>query len=746
MQMQATARTMDERLAERLDRLRMRKILQTQEKQQVIGAMDYDDWALVLPPETDRDVVRIMGPSGVPITDVKLRCYTPDSNHPSGGFFGPELTGWNFRKLLQAHPVYVDADSSLAGAYMTNFGSYRSPAWNPDLSFDHLAPDHERYRLYHGIGGGQHFCQDMTIGYSLGWRGLLAKIRRYRDEAPDADPGFHNGLEQVVLGIQDWIRRHAAEADRLAAAESDPAATENLRETARINRCLVDEPPGTFREACQWTLWFQLCARMYNGSGSLGSIDELLLPFYERDVAAGRLTDEEAVFHLACYLVRDTAYIQLGGYDEQGCDTTNRVSFLVLEAARRLRVPANIGVCVGRGIDPKLLSAGVALMLETRTGIPKFLGIDRTAEGFERFGYPIELGRRRVYSGCHWMAIPGREYTMNDMIKVNFVPVLMAALSELLQGEREEPSVDALWRLFIEHLRRAVLAIARGIDFHLEHQHRVFPELMLDLLCHGPIEKGRDATDGGVEFCNIGVDGAGLAVAADSLAAIEARVAVEKHISWVSLCRHLESNWQGPDGEKARAMMSSVAKFGSGGSRADEYARRIARAYTDIVAGSPTPGGHRMLPGLFSWALSVAMGRDLPATPDGRRAGQPISHGPNPMPGFRSDSAATAAARAVADVQPGLGNTAPLQMDIDPGMLDPIRMQTILESLVKTHFDLGGTQINLNVINRERILEAQSDPSKYPDLIVRVTGFSAYFASLSQEMRRFVVERIVSEP
>jgi formate C-acetyltransferase len=267
-----------------------------------------------------------------------------------------------------------------------------------------------------------------------------------------------------------------------------------------------------------------MMARMYNGSGSLGRLDVLLTPYYERDTAAGILTDDEAIFHIAGILLRDAAYLQLGGPDAAGRDVTNRISFLVLEAAHRLRIPANVGVCVGPSTDPALLKRGVEILLADKTGIPKFLGIDRTAEGFARLGYPLALGRERAYSGCHWSAIPGREYTLNDCVKVNFGRVFEVAWQEVTADPAAAPSVAELWQRFEAHLGRAVGAIIEGLAFHLEHQHRVFPELVLDLLCHGPIEKGVDASHGGVELYNMCLDGAALATVADSFAALEQRV------------------------------------------------------------------------------------------------------------------------------------------------------------------------------------------------------------------------------
>ncbi len=728
----------------RMEALRREKLAYTREKQEVLGSMDHDDWGMVLPPPEKRAIIDAISGSGMPIKDCLLSDFEPESNHPSGGFFGPEAVGKNFRRLLEIHPVHVDPRSSLAGAYMTNFGSYREPRWNPDYGYDHLCADHERYKLIHGIGGSQHFCQDMQIGFDLGFGGLLDKIREYRSRNGQEAQSFYQGLEDVLIGMQSWISRNADEARRLAEIEQDPELAHNVKVIAEINTRLVSEPPRTFREACQWTLWFLMAARMYNGSGSLGRMDTMLYPFYERDVADGILDDDEAVFHIACVLLRDTPYIQLGGPDATRADTTNHLSYLILEAAHRLQIPANIGVSVGQDIDAGLLRRGVEILVGDRLGIPKFLGSDRVVEGFTGNGYPREDACERVYSGCHWYAIPGREYGQMDMIKINLGVVLDVALREMMA--ETEPGTDELWRRFERHLRRAIDTIAAGIDLHHRHMRDVFPELVMDLLCTGPIEKGVDASAGALDYTCIGVDASALATAADSFAAMKQRIEDEKRLSWDELMRYLDSDWAGSDGEAARLMMKNIRRFGSGDSVADEYAVRVSDLFTRLTKEKPTPGGISMLPGIFSWANTVAMVKGLGATPNGRHAGRPISHGANPDPGFAlGGGAPTALAVAVAAVQSGYGNTAPMQMDLTPQAATTESEIGNLCNLIRTHFAMGGTQINMNVLDADTILDAYEHPEKYPDLVVRVTGFSAYFSSLSPVFRKMVVDRLLQE-
>ncbi len=732
---------------QRLEALREAKAAQTREKQAVVGAMDHDDWALVLPPADRRELVQTISGSGVPINDVRLTGVDIHSNHANGGFYGPEICGRNFRTLLEAHPPYIDPNSSLAGGYMANFMSYRSGGWKPELALPaDLQALGQRYQLASGVGATQHFCQDLAVGLEAGWGGLAQRIQHYRQINPEGRD-LYAGLEHVVRGIQAWIGSHVKEARLLAEDAAEPAVRQNLKEIATINERLLTLPPSSFREACQWILWFDMAARMYNGSGSLGRLDVLLQPFYDADTLSSELDDEEAIFHVACLLLRDTAYFQLGGPDSDGKDVSSPLSYLILEACRRLRIPVNAGVCVGPSTDPGLVCRGVQILLENKQGVPKFLGIDQTTQGFARNGIPLAAARTRAYSGCHWSAIPGREYTLNDCVKINFGPVFDLALREMLAEAGTSPTVDELWRRFEHHLGTAVDAEKRHLDFHLRHMHQVFPELVLDLLCHGPIEKGVDASDGyrgGVEYYNLCIDGCALATVADSFGALEQRIEHEQRLSWSEMLHWLDTDWSGDKGEQARVMMQTIPRYGSGGAPADEYAVRIARLFTRLVAESPTPGGFNCIPGIFSWAATIGLGRNLGATPNGRKAGAPIAHGANPDPGFRQDGAPTAMALAIAAVQPGYGNTAPMQMELDPGVGGYGADADHVVELIRTHFDLGGTQINLNIMDREQVLAAHADPARFPDLVVRVTGFSAYFASLSPEFRQLVVDRIVA--
>ncbi len=710
---------------EKIDGIRKLKLDQTAEKVRRNGrTMNGDDKGLI------------------PISDVIT--YEPEYNHPKG-VMGPVACGKNYRKMLEVHPIFIDVNNALPGGWMMTFSSYKGASWNPDYSYEDLAKRQSLYEIVSGIGAGHHFLADVKIGLRLGLKGIHDKILYYRNiNDPERKP-FYDALEDCVLGIQNIISRHVDEARTRAEIETDPTQKLLYAKMANSNEWIINNPPRDFYEAITFTSWFILTLNMYNGCGAaIGELDQFLYPYYLKDKKLGRITDDEVVYLYACLYVKDNFYCQVGGCDKDGNDKTNELSFLALEATHRLKTPTSLTVRVHEKLNPDLLRMAVKYLFEDKNGTPSFIGDNGLCEGFVRNGFPYELAVSRVRAGCHWLNIAGREYTLNDCVKINFVKVFEVAYHDMLSNA-PTPSTDVLWDYFTNHLAKAIALTVEGIEFHLKHMEESSPELPMDLFCYGPIEKGYDATNGpkrAVEFYNMCIDGSGLAVVADSFAAIHQRVEVQRLISWERLKQVLENNFEGA--EDVRLMLRSNPRFGSGGSQADDFAVRIERFFTHTCKKGPTPSGYLIIPGLFSWSNTIGMGKVCGATPDGRFAGEPISHGANPTPGFREAGALTALANAVASVQCGYGNTVPIQIEVDPQLGADEGGIDIFMEFINTYFnDLKGTLMNLNIINSETILAAHENPERFPDLIVRVTGFSAYFAVLSKDFRQLVVDRII---
>jgi formate C-acetyltransferase len=707
---------------QRIETLTRTKLRFNQRKMEVLGSYDADDGGWI---EWDEPVN-----------------YQKVPNHPDGGVYGMKALGENFRLWLEAHPVYIHPYSAAAGAWVGHFPAING--WRPEDRPTHLAERHRKYNLSAtGIGAMHHLAPDLKIGLDLGWGGILKKIRYYRDLNRPTDTSFYDGEEQVVLGIQDWITRHVLKARKMAAEETNLFLRENLLETADNCEWLVENPPRTLRQAVQFLVWFQSVDKMVCNAGGLCQLDETLRPYYERDTAAGIIDDEDVIWCIASLIFNDPHYSQIGGPAPDGHDVTSPMSFLILEAAHRLKIPFNLALRVHPGLNQALFRRTVELLLRDRSGASFSLskGLD---EGFARNGFPIQLARLRAKVGCNWTALPGIEYSMQDVTRHCLTTPFVLAFYELVDDPSAPRSMDELWNRFAEHLRLSTELMKEGFDWHMAHQSSNTPEIIIDLFCHGTIERGLDVSAGGVDIYNLDIDGVGLATVADSFAAVEQRVVKEKRLSWERLAEVLRSNYAGA--EDIRLMLKNIPRFGSGGSRADYWAKRITDTYVHLVKDTRTKNGWNVTPTMFSHGYNIIQGQTIGATPNGRLAGTLVAHGPNPDPGFMPDGSAapTAKANAVAMVQPGYGNSGPLQLEVDTQIFNNKAGVDALMALIMSHHDMGGTLINLNVISKEQILEAHKDPTKYPDLVVRATGFSAYWRSLSQEYRQQIVDRLLA--
>lgn len=707
-------------LEKRIAALRAKKLEQTQEKIKTEGTLDEDDYGRIVPPEGLWNII---------------------PNHEDGSFYGFDAWTENFCSLMKVHPIYIDADDAFAGRWMYFMSKMRKNKWNPAYGYDFLKPDIEKYDIICGIGDDAHFAPDYQMGLSLGWQGLVKKIEHYKqiNSSPE-QLHFYDLHLQAIRAVQGWIQRHIDQARTLAATETDADKRQNLLDMAETNEWVKENPPRTLREACQWIIWYHLASRTYNRDGAGGQIDALLQPYYENDLQQGRITDDDAVYYLACFLINDPIYWQLGGPDKDGKDQTSHLSFLVLKAAEKINTSLNITVRVYDGLDKELFRKAVECLLKYKNGWPRFSGDKALVEGFMRNGFSAELARQRIAVGCNWMSLPGLEYTLNDLVKVNMAKVFEVAFNEMREN-CQNYSTALLWDSFIRHLHKAVDTAAQGISHHLHYQKYNEPELLLNLLSHGPIEKGKDVSDGGAMYYNLSIDGAGLAIVADSFAALEQRIEDEHRLDWETVFTAIASDYECPDGEIIRNILKNSDHYGCEGNRGEKWALRVRDEFVRAVR-SHTSENRIFIPGFFSWANTIGFGEKVQATPNGRKAGAPIAHGANPVPGFTSDGASLALATAIAKIQPSYGNTAPMQWELDPSFARSDNAD-IISAIIRTHFDLGGTLINVNIMDKASVLAAHKNPESYPELVVRVTGFTAYFCMLSPKFRQLVVDRML---
>lgn len=732
--------------ADRLKSMRETKIRHTLEKRKQNGYTDLDDFGTV------------------PISEGY--CPQPWYNSTNGSFYGLDGMSENFCRIIDSHEPYIDPMEMLCGRWRDMLVNYRgdlhymsdrlknnlknsefikngatnqwSKRWDEQrFPYDDLKPLQEKYNITTGIDGDAHCACDYRIGFELGFGGMLDKIKKYRWINPDKKD-FYDAEERCVKAIQRFIQRHIDKAAELIETEVRPEIRESLVKMKSVCENIKYNPPETFHEVCQWTVFFNCASRIYTRDGAGFQLDVLLYPYYERDVKSGILDDETAKFIIANLLLTDPHYYQLSGVDADDRDMTNHLSYLVLEAADSINIACNLTVRMHENCDREFLKKAVYYLIKNKNGWPRFCNDKTLAEGYMRNGIDKKTARERIAVGCNWMCVPGREFPMNDTVKINIAKVMDEAIKDL--RKEEEYSTKRLFELYEIHLKKAIEVTAAGINLHLDHQWEVTPELIMNLMMKNTLEKGEDISQC-AELFTVGVDGAGLAVVADSFGAMEDRIEKAKLLTWGELFEQLDSDFEN---ERIRLILKSADKYCSGNSSADIWAKKLTESWVTLIKSMKMPKGRQLIPGWFSWSRTIEYGAKVGATPNGRRSGEPISHGANPNPHFRCDGAPTAQSNGIASVQCGYGNTAPLQIEFDPDVKADEQGIDLIVNLIETHFKRGGTLININVLDGEKLTEANKNPDLYPDLVVRVTGFTAYFASLSSQFRQLVVDRFLT--
>ncbi|MGB9870519.1 MAG: pyruvate formate lyase family protein [Anaerolineae bacterium] len=575
-----------------------------------------------------------------------------------------------------------------------------------------------------------------------------------------------------------FAARYAAEARRLAAREPDPQRRAELEEIARICDRVPWEPAETFHEALQ-SLWFThmlvMVAESYPGPGlSFGRIDQYLYPYYRADIEAGRLTRQQAKELLQCFWIKPNyAYdyqgwvgtnqginssfgqlVTLGGMDEKGEDASNELTALILDVIEEMNLlepKPNVRL---HARTPDWLLQRVVDMVANAQGSPFLLNFDENSlAGLRWEGLPEEKLWDYAPVGCLENTLQGCDRSGTVDVNLNIAKAVELALhdgrdaatGEQIGPRTGDPRTFATFDSFLDAFKRQLKAILEQLiaanNIADTGRARFEPTPYLSALVDGCLESGKDITAGGARYNFITVEGIALATAADSLAAIKKLVYDEKAVSMDELVRALDANFEGYESLR-QMLLHRASKYGNDDPEADEIAREISRFWTTEAFRHTTPEtGKRYRGGYLSWNYWVAYAPRTAATPDGRRRGQFLSNGVCPVNGADRNGP-TAVIRSVGRL--GLEtapNGASHTMSFSPSLLRNPENRTKLAALLRAYGKIGGTCLQLNVINPETLRAAQRDPDSYRNLLVRVTGYNAYFVMLGKEIQEEIIAR-----
>jgi pyruvate formate-lyase/glycerol dehydratase family glycyl radical enzyme len=602
----------------------------------------------------------------------------------------------------------------------------------------------------------------------LGFQGIAERARQGLEELKEGDEDYlrrKEFYESVIISadaVCDYSLRYAELAERKAAEAATEERKSELLETAERCRRVPARPPESFMEALQSILITGTVMIISYGVDNIfspGRVDQYLYPCYKKDIESGQITRDQALEALEEYLIKLSAHtvfgpnqITIGGLDKEGNDATNEVSFLLLEALENIRgMGDGLAVRISGKTPHEFLLRSCAVNQYT-AGVA-FYNDDIVIRDLMDDGYSLEDARNYSVVGCVEPEGTGDSYSSTALNGFWPIGVLELALNggrRLITGSRRV-GVDTPDPRQFGSFEDVKDAFEKQLSFVIEKSVRMkevtdrvfadfFPNPLLSSTIEGCLESGLDATRGGARYNHGCVNAQALGTMTDSLAAIRWAVFDEKIVSMDELLKALSVNFKGYDSLR-QTLLRKAPKYGNDDPRADEIAAWISEIFTREGGKHTSWRGGRYRCSMVSSATQVLEGWFCGATPDGRLALEPVSNGMSPSNGMElSGPTATLRSAALAgDVNYSDGSA--LNMRVSPLALKSEENLEKFASLLEAYFIMGGRHVQFNPLDAATLRDAQAHPEKYPDLTVKVSGYSARFAEIVKALQDDIIAR-----
>lgn len=564
----------------------------------------------------------------------------------------------------------------------------------------------------------------------------------------------------------NFAKRYADMAEYLANSETDPYRRKELIEISEICNRVPAYPARTFREACQAVWFIHLLVCMEEGESHAafapGRFDQYVYPYFKNDLENERINIPLASELIDCLWIKFNEIgneipqtLTLGGTCKYGSAGDNELTILCMDSTERLRVlnPSLVLRC-HKDTPPEVMDKACKL-IRTGIGFPQLYNDEMMFKAMQYAGVNEEDARDAVPGGCVELSIAGKTnpwvgnffnlpkcltIALNDGID----PISGKLVGLRTGNAREFRTYDDLMNAYKLQVAYFMKLMSASENSHDIAQSELTPFPFLSSLVSDCIEKGKDITEGGARYNFTQVQGVGIANVADSLSAIKKLVFQEQKLSLSELIDLLNSNFQ--DKESIRQMLlNNAPKYGNNEKFVDDIAKDVVYNFYNEVQKYENPRGGKFYPGLLTWTLAEGFGSITGATPDGRKSGTVFSDSIGSAQG-RDIEGPTALIRSVTkiDYTPVVGGLS-FNIKFTPTVLSSDDSLNKLKSLIFTYFNLGGMQIQINVIDKNTLLMAQNNPEQYRSLIVRVSGWSSRFVNLSKALQDDIISRTSQE-
>ena len=705
----------------------------------------------------------------------------------------PELT-CHTRHDFEVLTTRAQQNYTVASADMDIYEKEVEPYWRGrcmrDKLFERMP---EAWNLLYEAGTFTEFGEQRALGHTsldntIYHKGALdmkkeiaearAKLDFINDPEATAKDEQLQGMDISCDAVIIFAERHADLAEKMAAEEKDEKRKAELLKIADVCRWVPAHAPRDFWEAVQM-YWFVHLATITELNGwdamSPGHLDQHLGPFYEKGLADGTLTRDEAKELLACLFIKvnntpappkvgvtakesgtynDFTNINLAGLKRDGTDGSNEVTYICLELFNELRLLQPQGNIQVSERTPDNVIRAAARVFRNGMGYPSVFNADMVIQEQMRVGKSLEDAREGGTSGCIETGCSGKEaYLLHGYLNVpklleyvlsNGVDLLTGKQVSIKTGELSDfKTFDDLYAAF-EKQMAYVVDTKIGVDNYLRYQYATnMAATYLSCVINDCIKNGKDYYNGGPRYNSDYIQCCGIGTITDSLSAIKKHVYDEGTYTLQELVDAMKANWEGHEAMRL-TLWNKTPFFGNDDDYADDIMRRVYDSLFRNIDGKHSILGPTYHLNMLSTTCHNYFGQKLAATPNGRFSGMPESDGTSPSHGADRHGP-TAVVKSLGKMDQVKSGGTLLNQRFLPSVLAGEEGIEGIKNLIRAYFKLGGHHIQFNVVDEATLRDAQAHPDNYRGLLVRVAGYSDYFVDLDNYQQEEIIARNAQE-
>lgn len=618
-----------------------------------------------------------------------------------------------------------------------------------------------------------HICPNVKEWLELGPAGVIAKAEKNLVGANASQQEFYRCVILVMQGVQKFMQRYADLLEEKA--DSYPKYTASMRELAKICQNLQNRPAQSFHEALQstWFLFVVLHMESNASSFSPGRLDQILYPYYQKDLAEKKMDEDQALEMIECLWLKFNEIVYLrnknsakyfagfpigfnvavGGQDENGNDASNALSHLLIQAQEDIGLPQpNLSVRLFEHTDQALLTHAVKCVSKG-SGMPQFFNDKAIVSPLMDLGISKQDALNYAIVGCVELTTHGNNLGWSDAAMFNMNKVLELTLNHgkcLLTGKQMGPDLgslstyasfsdlEAAYQKMMDYFIEKMIPCCEGVEkAHID----CLPTPFLSAVIDDCMDKGMDVTAGGAHYNLSGIQMIQVANLADSLAAIKELVYDKKKVDASHLEKALQNNFVG-DEVLRQMLLHRVPKYGNDVAWVDELGAKWALYFREQLRKYKNYRNGPYHTGMYTVSAHVPMGQNIGASADGRFAQDPLADGGLSAVYGRDIQGPTAVLKSVSKMDNSCTtNGGLLNMKFLPDFFKTEAGITKFCNFLRAFVDLEVPHIQFNVVSKENLLDAQKHPDQYRSLTVRVAGYTAYFTELAGDLQNEIIAR-----